>query len=165
MNRLNYLKLALQLKLFAKRAWVISAFSITKGSNGKTYPGMLVSHPWGFSFINSEGLEEKIEDSVANEPLLTFKERIKVDPTWISNVTEPSEIKELLGRQVYSSVKWQQSVERMIADGVDTFIEIGPGRTLSGFVKKVNRDVKVSSIDKMEDFIQFIGSHVEAGAC
>ena len=53
----------------------------------------------------------------------------------------------------------------MIADGVDTFVEIGPGRTLSGFVKKVNRDVKVSSIDKMEDFIQFIGSHVEAGAC
>lgn len=48
-------------------------------------------------------------------------------------VTDISEIKELLGRQVYSSVRWQQSVERMIADGVDTFIEIGPGRTLTGF--------------------------------
>ena len=71
----------------------------------------------------------------------------------------------LLIQQVASGVRWQQSIEAMIADGVDTFVEIGPGRTLSGFVKKVNRDVKVSSIDKMEDFIQFIGSHVEAGAC
>ena len=61
-------------------------------------------------------------------------------------VTEPSEIKELLGRQVYSSVKWQQSVERMIADGVDTFIEIGPGRTLTGFLKKINKNVTAEQV-------------------
>ena len=66
-------------------------------------------------------------------------------------VTEPSEIKELLGRQVYSSVKWQQSVERMIADGVDTFIEIGPGRTLTGFLKKINKNVTGLHIEKVED--------------
>lgn len=66
-------------------------------------------------------------------------------------VTEPSEIKELLGRQVYSSVKWQQSVERMIADGVDTFIEIGPGRTLTGFLKKINKSVTGLHIEKVED--------------
>ncbi len=71
----------------------------------------------------------------------------------------------MLASQVSSSVRWQQTIERLLADGADEFVEIGPGRTLSGFVKKVNRDVKVSSIDKMEDFIQFIGSHVEAGAC
>ena len=75
------------------------------------------------------------------------------------------DIKPLLEKQVSPSVRWQQAIERPIADGADKFVEIGPGRTLSGFVKKVNRDVKVSSIDKMEDFIQFIGSHVEAGAC
>lgn len=75
------------------------------------------------------------------------------------------EVKPLLASQVSSSVRWQQTIERLLADGADEFVEIGPGRTLSGFVKKVNRDVKVSSIDKMEDFIQFIGSHVEAGAC
>lgn len=66
-------------------------------------------------------------------------------------VTEPSEIKELLGRQVYSSVKWQQSVERMIADGVDTFIEIGPGRTLTGFLKKINKNATGLHIEKVED--------------
>ena len=53
--------------------------------------------------------------------------------------------------QISSSVKWQQSVERMLADGVDTFVEIGPGKTLSGFVKKLSRDVCVVNIDKYED--------------
>ena len=66
-------------------------------------------------------------------------------------VTDISEIKELLGRQVYSSVRWQQSVERMIADGVDTFIEIGPGRTLTGFLKKINKNVTGLHIEKVEE--------------
>ena len=66
-------------------------------------------------------------------------------------VTDISEIKELLGRQVYSSVRWQQSVERMITDGVDTFIEIGPGRTLTGFLKKINKNVTGLHIEKVEE--------------
>ena len=75
---------------------------------------------------------------------------------YLSNVTgdyvaDKSEVKGLLTRQVASSVKWQQSVERMIEDGVDTFVEIGPGKTLSGFMKKINREVKVLNIEKVED--------------
>ena len=66
-------------------------------------------------------------------------------------VTDASQVKELLSRQVYSSVKWQQSVERMIADGVDTFVEIGPGRTLTGFLRKISRDVKGLNVEKVED--------------
>ena len=58
-------------------------------------------------------------------------------------VTDISETKALLATQVASSVRWQQSVENMIADGVDTFVEIGPGRTLAGFMRKISRDVKV----------------------
>lgn len=66
-------------------------------------------------------------------------------------VTDKAQVKDLLTRQVASSVRWQQSVERMIADGVDTFIEIGPGKTLSGFMRKINKDVKVLNIEKVED--------------
>ena len=60
-------------------------------------------------------------------------------------------MKPLLIRQVSSSVRWQQSVEMMIADGVDRFVEIGPGKTLSGFVKKINRQVTVLNVEKLED--------------
>lgn len=78
------------------------------------------------------------------------------DTPYITNVTsdyvtEPAEVKELLKRQVYSPVRWQQSVERMIADGVHTFVEIGPGRTLTGFLRKINRNVKGFNIEKIED--------------
>ena len=60
-------------------------------------------------------------------------------------------MKPLLVRQVSSSVRWQQSVEYMIADGVDRFVEIGPGKTLAGFVKKISRDVTVLNIEKLDD--------------
>ena len=66
-------------------------------------------------------------------------------------VCSPENIRDLLEKQVSSPVKWQQSVERMLADGVDTFVEIGPGKTLSSFVKKINREVTVLNIDKYED--------------
>ena len=66
-------------------------------------------------------------------------------------VTDISETKALLAEQVASSVRWQQSVENMIADGVDTFVEIGPGRTLAGFMRKINRDVKVYNVGTWED--------------
>lgn len=75
---------------------------------------------------------------------------------YIANVTADyvsgkEDVKPLLQKQVSSSVRWQQTIERMIADGVDTFIEIGPGKTLSGFMRKINRDMTVINIEKVED--------------
>lgn len=66
-------------------------------------------------------------------------------------VTDKSEIKALLEKQVSSSVRWQQTIERMIADGVDTFVEIGPGKTLSGFMRKIDKSMKVLNVEKVED--------------
>ena len=71
-------------------------------------------------------------------------------------VTDPEQVKPLLVRQVSSSVRWQQSVENMISQGVDTFIEIGPGRTLTGFMRKINRNVKAFNIEKLEDMEKVI---------
>lgn len=71
----------------------------------------------------------------------------------ISNVTAdyilPDQIKPLLKRQVKSPVLWEQSIRRMIQDGVDTFIEFGPGKTLSGFVRKVDRSLTVCNIENV----------------
>ena len=80
----------------------------------------------------------------------------EIQVPYIANVTadyvrKTEDVKPLLEKQVSSSVKWQQTIERMLADGVDTFIEIGPGKTLSGFMRKINRDVKVLNVEKVED--------------
>lgn len=66
-------------------------------------------------------------------------------------VTRKEDIVPSLSRQVYSSVLWEQSVEKLIEDGVDSFIEIGPGKTLSKLVKKINRNVTVVNVEKIED--------------
>ncbi len=66
-------------------------------------------------------------------------------------MTEAAPIKGLLARQVSSTVRWRESMERMLEDGVDTFVEIGPGRTLAGFLRKMSRDVTVVNVEKTKD--------------
>lgn len=95
----------------------------------------------------------------AGEKLGEVLETVEFTPLqvpYVTNVTaEPvddiSETKELLMEQVSSSVRWEQSMESMIAEGVDTFVEIGPGKTLSGFMRKINRDVNMYHIGAWED--------------
>lgn len=97
--------------------------------------------------------------SGAGEKLSSLLDKVEIkEPSipFVSNVTaaeasDPQEIKMLLGRQVCSPVRWQQSIEYMIQKGVDTFIEIGPGRTLSNFVKKTDRSVKVYNVERAAD--------------
>ena len=69
-------------------------------------------------------------------------------------ITDASEITELLVRQMYSPVRWMQSMEYMLKSGVDTFVEIGPGKTLEGFLKKINRNAQVHHVSCWEDLEQ-----------
>ena len=133
-----------------------------KASGAKRVVPLKVSGPFHSKMLQGAGekLKEELKKVEISDSFVPYIANVTAD-----YVTKKEEVKPLLASQVSSSVRWQQTIERLLADGADEFIEIGPGRTLSGFVKKVNRDVKVSSIDKMEDFIQFIGSHVEAGVC
>lgn len=95
----------------------------------------------------------------AGKKLGEFLQNVKIsDPAipYVANVTaqyvtSADQVKPLLERQVSSSVRWQQSVEAMLAGGVDRFVEIGPGKTLSGFIKKINRDVTILNIEKLDD--------------
>ncbi|MBD8963175.1 ACP S-malonyltransferase, partial [bacterium] len=57
-----------------------------------------------------------------------------------------AEFKNKMPKQIYSSVHWTQTIENMINDGVDTFIEIGPGKVLAGLNRKINSDVKTYNI-------------------
>ncbi len=78
----------------------------------------------------------------------------------VSNVTGKSinkvkEIKNLLIKQIESRVKWRDSIKHMTQNGIKDFIEIGPGKVLSGLVKRIDRDVKVSTINNEEDINNF----------
>ena len=74
----------------------------------------------------------------------------------ISNVTaqdlnDPEKIKKLLIQQIESRVRWRESIIKMINDGVKKFVEIGPGKVLSGLVKRIDKSVDVTSINNIED--------------
>ncbi len=103
----------------------------------------------------------------AGEELLKTLKTVSTMPLdipYVTNVTgeyveDIEETKELLVKQVASPVRWQQSVEKMIEEGVDSFVEIGPGRTLTGFLKKINGSVKrynIGTVEEMEKVIQEI---------
>ena len=95
----------------------------------------------------------------AGEKLAAELEQIeihKIAVPYITNVTadyviDSSQVKELLKKQISSSVRWQQSVERMIADGVEAFIEIGPKKSLCGFMKRIDKTVPAYHVDKVTD--------------
>lgn len=107
-----------------------------------------VSGPFHSGMLSEAGkkLGLVLEHVTVNSPVIPYVANVTAE-----YVTDASLVKNLLEKQVSSSVKWQQSVETMISHGVDTFIEIGPGKTLSGFMKKINRTVKVLNIEKLED--------------
>lgn len=95
----------------------------------------------------------------AGEKLLETLNQVEFTPLqipYVTNVTaEPvTDIrltKELLKQQVSSSVRWQQSMEYMLANGVDTFVEIGPGKTLTGFLRKIDRSAVVYQVGTCGD--------------
>lgn len=107
-----------------------------------------VSGPFHSYLLEEAGkkLGEYLKDVPVAEPVIPYVANVTA-----AYVTKADEVKPLLERQVSSSVRWQQSVEAMLTDGVDRFVEIGPGKTLTGFVKKISRDVQTVNIEKLAD--------------
>lgn len=93
MKRLEFLKQILVWKSYKKAAWMISAFSIIRESEEawKTDPylGRIVSHPWGYSFVNENAELVKIDDAKVGNPIFAMLEEISIDPTWIINLDKP----------------------------------------------------------------------------
>ena len=113
-----------------------------------------VSGPFHSPLLKKAG--EELAEELKNTALHTLQIPYVTNVT-AEKVDDISVTRELLAEQVSSPVRWMQSMENMIADGVDTFVEIGPGRTLAGFMKKINRDVKVYNISAWEDIEKVVG--------
>ena len=137
-----------QIVISGKKEAVEAAAESLKAAGAKRVIPLKVSGPFHSRMLTEAGkkLGQVLEQVPVSKPQIPYVANVTAQ-----YVTDAESVKPLLENQVSSSVRWQQSVEMMIADGVDTFIEIGPGKTLSGFMKKINRNVTVLNIEKMED--------------
>jgi [acyl-carrier-protein] S-malonyltransferase len=106
--------------------------------SGPFHSGMLVGA--------GEKLKKELETVEISTPCIPYVTNVDA-----SYVTNKDVVKSLLEKQVSSSVLWEDSVRNMIADGVDTFVEIGPGHTLSSLIKKIDRDVTILNIETVQD--------------
>ena len=114
-----------------------------------------VSGPFHSALLAGAGekLAAELEQTAVRDPKIPYLCNVEAVP-----VTEAGRVRELLARQVSGTVRWRECVERMIASGVDTFIEIGPGKTLSGFVRKINGDVTMKNVAAVEDLNKLLES-------
>ena len=116
----------------------------------KKKPRVVYLSPQGATFSQTMAEElAKVFAGVSMNPLkLPYVANINAEV-----VTDCGKIEGLLVAQVSGSVRWQQSVETMIREGVDTFVEIGPGKTLTGFLRKIDRNVKAYHIGSWEEAV------------
>lgn len=142
-----------QIVITGEKAAVDAAGEALKEAGAKRVVPLKVSGPFHSQMLVHAGeqLGESLKDVAIAENFIPYVANVTAD-----YVTDAADVKPLLEKQVASSVRWQQTIERLIADGADTFVEIGPGKTLSGFMRKINREVTVYNIDKMEDFLKYV---------
>lgn len=137
-----------QIVISGRKEAVEAAEEKLKEAGAKRVIMLNVSGPFHSEMLKEAGekLGEVLETVEVRKPAIPYVANVTA-----AYVTDEAEVKPLLMKQVSSSVRWQQSIETMLKDGVDTFIEIGPGKTLTGFMKKITRDVTVLNIEKLED--------------
>ncbi|WP_379142003.1 ACP S-malonyltransferase [Paenibacillus sp. sgz500992] len=118
-----------------------------KEAGGKRAIPLEVSGPFHSSLMKeaAERLAAELKGVTFNAPSVPVIANVTASP-----VTDPEEIRGLLVRQVFSPVLWQDSVEWLIAAGVDTFVEIGSGSVLAGLIRKIDKNVKVININSLE---------------
>lgn len=137
-----------QIVISGKKEAVEEASEKLKEAGARRVLPLNVSGPFHSYLLEDAGkkLGEYLENVTISEPVIPYVANVTAQ-----YVTSAADVKPLLEKQVSSSVRWQQSVETMLADGVDRFIEIGPGKTLSGFIKKIDKGAAVLNIEKLED--------------
>lgn len=143
-----------QIVITGKKQAVYNAMKILEEAGARRCVELNVSGPFHSEFLKEAGVQlAKVLEDVSLQPLVI---------PYVTNVTgeyvsDIEDTKELLEKQVYSSVRWEQSVRNIIKEGVDTFIEIGPGKTIAGFLKKIDKTVTCININKFEDLEKLEG--------
>lgn len=137
-----------QIVITGKKEAVTKVTPALKEAGAKRVLPLKVSGPFHSPYLEEAG--EKLYETLAQvewKPLrIPYVTNVNAEV-----ITNIEETKDLLKAQVSTSVHWEQSIRRMIKEGVDIFIEIGPGKTLSGFMRKIDRKVNMFKIGNMEE--------------
>ena len=141
----------------AKEAVEQAAWALKEAGAKRVLP-LKVSGPFHSPLLKEAGrrLRPVLEGLAVHKPEIPYVANVTAD-----YVKEKESILSLLERQVFSPVRFEQSIRKLISDGADTFVEVGPGHTLSSFVRKIDREVSVFHVEKPEDIERLM----EAGIC
>jgi [acyl-carrier-protein] S-malonyltransferase len=136
-----------QIVISGSKAGVEKAGQLAKERGAKRVIPLEVSGPFHSSLMKpaAGNLQEVLNGIAIHDAKIPVIANVTAEP-----VVKKGEISRLLIEQLYSPVRWEESVKTMIALGVDTFIEIGPGKVLSGLVKKIDRNVRVHAVNDLE---------------
>jgi len=139
-----------------------AACSLLKERGAKRVKILPVSAPFHSSLLKSAGvkLSKELDKIKFNDMIIPVISNVNAQM-----IKDKYEIKKLLVEQVSSSVLWEDSIRNMIDQGVDTFIEVGPGKSLSAFVKKIDKNVSVYNVEDMESLNNTIESIRERLEC
>lgn len=135
------------------------ACKIAKTKGAKKAVVLPVSAPFHCSLLESAGIKlgKELENIKFHNPKINVISNVTA-----SYVRNSNEIKELLVKQVSKSVLWEDTIEFMMNEGIDTFIEIGPGKALSSFTKKIAKklckEVEIFNVDKLESLNKLVES-------
>lgn len=144
-----------QIVITGEEAAVGKASEALKEAGAKRVVPLNVSGPFHSKMLEPAGerLGRVIDETTINEVKVPYVSNVTAQL-----VTDTVNIRELLVKQISSSVRWQQTIELMIESGVDTFVEIGPGKTLSGFMRKITRDenIKTYHIETPEELDAYV---------
>lgn len=137
-----------QIVITGEEAAVAAASAKLQEAGAKRCIPLKVSGPFHSALLKGAGekLAAELTNVNVNTPEIPYICNVEAE-----YVTESDNVKDLLARQVSGTVRWRETMEKMLADGVDTFIEVGPGKTLAGFLKKMSRDVKVLNVENVDN--------------
>ena len=132
---------------------VRKAMELCKGNGARLVKELVVSGAFHSQLMESakEKLKTVLDKTNFYDARFPVYTNVSAKP-----VTKKEDLKEMLYQQVTSPVRWEETINNMIADGVDEFYEIGPGKVLQGLVKRINPDIKCRGIDKYSDLEQYL---------
>lgn len=137
-----------QIVITGEEKAVLAAGELLKEAGARRCLPLKVSGPFHSALLQGAGekLSEVLKDVKINKPAVPYISNVTADL-----VTEADNIKELLTKQVSSPVRFRETILKLKDLGVTTFVEIGPGKTLAGFIKKTDTELKAINVEKLED--------------